>query len=126
MVANPFRPMIARQRFASPAQTDLIRTSDVVSDENGWRVRVALPGIAPENVQVDVTAHALRVRAAERDASGEVIRYERELHVPEAVDPQQITATCRNGLLELRLPLKESARPRRITVTTAEPKQLNG
>jgi HSP20 family protein len=124
-LASPFRPIQPRQRWLAPATDDLLRSTDVVSDEDGWRIRVALPGIAPEHVDVDVVADSLLIRAAEQETSGHVIRYERRLSVPETVDAQQITATCRNGLLELHLPLKNAARPRRITVTVPEPKQLN-
>jgi HSP20 family protein len=123
-LANAFPPMGIRQQWVAPATHDLLRSSDVVSDENGWRIRVALPGVSPENVHVDVAANRLRIRASEQEGHGEVIRYERELSVPDSVDTQQITATCRNGLLELRLPLKDAVRPRRITVTAVEPKQL--
>jgi HSP20 family protein len=123
-LANGFPPMSIRQPWVVPATHDLLRSSDVVSDEDGWRIRVALPGISPENVHVDVAANRLRIRASEQEGHGEVIRYERELSVPDSVDTEQITATCRNGLLELRLPLKDAVRPRRIAVTAVEPKQL--
>jgi HSP20 family protein len=122
-LANAFSPMGIRQHWVA-ATPDLLRSSDVVSAEDGWRIRVALPGLSPENVHVDVAANRLRIRASEQDGHGEVIRYERELCVPDGVDTQQITATCRNGLLELHLPLKDAVKPRRITVTAVEPKPL--
>jgi Hsp20/alpha crystallin family len=56
-------------------------------------------------------------------------RFEREFAVPDEVDADHVQATYRNGMLELTLPLKEGAKPRRIDVQaapeTAEVKQLH-
>jgi HSP20 family protein len=45
--------------------------------------------------------------------------YHREFAVNESIDESKITATLRNGVLELTLPKREQARPRKIEVTSA-------
>jgi HSP20 family protein len=98
---------------------------DVSTEEHGWHLRVALPGIAPEDVDVSVAANILHLRAVER--SGDQVRalYEQSVTVPEMVDIDKIGATCRNGLLDVFLPFKEAVEPRRIEVSTEGAKQLS-
>jgi len=45
--------------------------------------------------------------------------YYREFALKETIDESKIRATLRNGVLELELPKKEQARPRRIEVSSA-------
>jgi HSP20 family protein len=100
-----------------------MRSTDVVADEHGWRVRVALPGVAPEHVSVNVAGQTLHIRAIQESGDTSV-RYERRLNIPETADPDRIAATYRNGLLEIALPLRESAKPRQVAIVTEEAKQL--
>lgn len=110
-----WKPFDERQRF----------TETVDSADDGYRVRIPLPGIAPENVTVDVTGRTVHVRAIERDGDTEVMRYEEVLTLPASVDATQVSATLRHGLLELTLPYQDAVKPRRIAIETEEPKQLS-
>ncbi len=92
--------------------------------DDGYRVRIPLPGIAPENVTVDVAGRTIHVRALERDRDTEMTRYEEVLTLPASVDAEKIGATFRHGLLELTLPYQDAVKPRRIAIETEEPKQL--
>jgi hypothetical protein len=40
--------------------------------------------------------------------------------LPAVIDQEQVTASFKNGLLELRLPKSEAAKPKRITIAGAE------
>ena len=107
--------------------------ADVRRDGEKWYVSMALPGIAPEDVHIDIVGQTLRVRG-ERTASNatqpfinEITygRFEREFTLPEEIDAKHVQATYRHGMLELVLPLAEAAKPHRITVKAApENKQL--
>lgn len=92
--------------------------------DDGYRVRIPLPGISPENVTVDVTGRTVHVRAIERDGDTEVTRYEEVLTLPASVDAEKVGATYRHGLLELTLPYQDTVKPRRIEIETEERKQL--
>jgi len=96
---------------------------DVVPDENGWRLRVALPGVSPENLEVNLNGQKVHIRAnEERDTI--TTRFEETVALPDSVDVEKITAMFRHGLLELTLPLKEAVKPHRIEISTETPKQL--
>lgn len=97
---------------------------DVRTDDDGWRLRVAVPGIAPEDVDVQVAHNRLQIRALERNGDQAAARYERTITVPDAVDLDRIGATCRHGMLEVHLPFKEAIRPRRIAVSSEPARQL--
>lgn len=102
----------------------MIPSTDVVAREDGWQIGVALPGVAPENVEVNVTGQTVHIRAIEREGDAITTRYEQMVMVPDTVDAEKIAATFRHGLLELTLPVKEAVKPRRIEISTEAPKQL--
>jgi HSP20 family protein len=90
----------------------------------GRRVRIALPGIAPENIEVSVAGRTVHVRAAEKHGDTEVTHYEEVFTLPESIDTEKISASYRHGLLELMLPYKEAVKPRRIEIAANGQKQL--
>jgi HSP20 family protein len=92
--------------------------------DDGYRVRIPLPGVAPEDVTVDVTGRHVHVRAIERDGETEVGRYEEVLTLPASVDAEKVGATFRHGLLELTLRYHDTVTPRRIEIVTQDPKQI--
>jgi len=123
-----------------PRQTDgswaaFSPAAEVRREGDQWRITVALPGIAPEQVDIDVIGRTLRVRGerkADQGSPDPVVseitygRFEREFTLPEEIDAKHVQATYRHGLLELVLPLSEGAKPHRIEITNAsETKQLS-
>jgi HSP20 family protein len=100
-------------------------TASISGVDDGYRVRIPLPGIAPEDVTLDVTGRTIHVRAIERDGGTTVTRYEEVLTLPASVDAEKVSATFRHGLLELMLPYQDAVKPRRIEIATNEPKQLS-
>jgi HSP20 family protein len=45
-------------------------------------------------------------------------KFEREFTLPADLDADRVKAQYRDGVLELTLPIKESAKPRRIEIST--------
>lgn len=121
---DTFDRLVNRWRSGS-AWNESPNYAPVSGVDDGYRVRIPLPGIAPENVTVDVTGRTVHVRAIERDGDTEVMRYEEVLTLPASVDAEKVGATFRHGLLELTLPYQDAVKPRRIAIETEEPKQLS-
>ncbi len=102
---------------------------NVFTDDDGLVVRAEVPGIAPEKLSVLVEDGQLTIsgeRAAPDPADGGVHRRERQfgrfsrtLQLPPDVDPEQVTAECRNGVLTVRLAKHPAAKPRQIAVRAA-------
>jgi HSP20 family protein len=108
--------------------------ADLRRDGDTWKVSLALPGITPDNVDIEIVGRTLRVRGertAEEKAEpvmSEITygRFEREFTLPDEIDAPRVQATSRHGMLELVLPLTEGAKPHRIAVKAApEGKQLH-
>jgi HSP20 family protein len=108
--------------------------ADLRRDGDMWKVSLALPGVSPDKVDIDIVGRTLRVRGERtpevktEPVMSEITygRFERELTLPEEIDAKHVQATYRHGMLELVLPLAEGAKPHRIAVKAApEGKQLH-
>jgi HSP20 family molecular chaperone IbpA len=101
----------------------------VIETASEYRVEVELPGIAPEDVDVDLQSGILKVRGkvAPRKESDLRVRvrefdqgdFVRTLRLSDSVDSGRISAETKNGLLTLRLPKQGALVPRTIPVTSA-------
>jgi HSP20 family protein len=129
---NPVEDMFSMQRefdrLFNQFWTDLpTRTANgqspsflVNSTDDGWRVDVPLPGIDPQNVNLEVAGSTLTIRAEESGEEQErALRYEQSFTVPQFLDLEKITASHKHGMLRLTVPLKESVKPRRIQIQGA-------
>jgi HSP20 family protein len=109
--------------FAPPA--------DLVEDEDGITVYLDVPGVRPEDLEIELENDVLVVRGARpfpyRAEGGEgaaVVRrtergfgrFERSLRVPQGLDPNTVEASLRDGVLTLRIPKPEQLKPHRIEV----------
>ena len=120
-----FGRCVSDERAGTPAAW--IPATEVESGEEGWKIRVALPGIDPQDVHIDLHGNTLTVSGertrVERDGRGgssefRYGRFERAFTLPASVDPEKVGADYVHGVLELTLPLAETARPRRIAIGT--------
>ena len=103
----------------------------VNTTEDGWHIDVPLPGIDPENVNLEVAGNTLQIRVNQpsdkRNQATRMSGYEQTFTIPPFLDVEKLSATHRHGMLQLTLPLKESVKPRRIQISTEheDKKQLD-
>lgn len=104
---------------------------NVGSTPDAVEVLALAPGLAPGDFEVSVDK-GLLVISGERKSElpqqgqGDGINlyaqerfagsFKRVVSLPDDVDAQNVQATCKDGLLRIRVPRQESARPRRIEV----------
>lgn len=89
----------------------------VTTTDDGWRIDVPLPGIDPQNVNLDAAGHSVTIRAEQPASSNtSAARYEQSFAVPQFLDVERMSASYRHGMLQLTLPLKDSVKPRRIHI----------
>ena len=96
----------------------------VNTTDEGWQVDVPLPGIDPQNVNLEVAGTTLTIRAEQSGDNGErALRYEQSFTVPQFLDLEKITASHKHGMLRLKVPIKDSVKPRRIEIEGAGDKK---
>ncbi len=94
--------------------------------KEAYEVRVELPGVPKDGVSVNLeesvlTIHARRKPSAPADSKPlhrelSDLDYVLRLRLNTEVDEEKMTAGLADGVLTLRLPVKETAKPRRIEV----------
>lgn len=103
---------------------------EINREGDGWKVAVPVPGIEPEHIAIEVDGRTLHIRGEQQRNDGRngaaYGRLEQQLTLPGDIDTEKVTARYHLGMLELTLPLKESAKPRRISIdTTKDVRQLH-
>ncbi len=99
--------------------------TDILEREDGFHIFMDLPGVASEDLVIDLEQNELTVRATSSYEAGEsqVMRnefgplaYKRVFTISEMVDRENIKAVIKDGVLDLFLPKADSMKPRRIEI----------
>jgi HSP20 family protein len=95
---------------------------------NDLWVDIDLPGVAADSVDINVERNVLTVsaeRSWERQEGEQVYlaerhrgRFRRQVHLGDGLDADRIEARYDDGVLRLRIPVAETAKPRKIEVQT--------
>ena len=102
---------------------------DVIDRDDHILVRATLPGVDKDDLEVSTTDHTVTIRGKTRHESreekGEFYRCEitsgnflRTLTLPAPVDETKTLASYRDGMLELTLPKRESAKRHTVKIET--------
>jgi len=123
--------------FENPRGLDLgISGRGVLPPVNVFRkdddvvIRLEVPGFAPEELTVENRGQTLQVSGkravSEEPAEGAYHRRERmvgefsrSIQLPRDVDPALAAASCKHGVLTVRVPARAEVKPRQIAVTSA-------
>ena len=143
MRTDPFRELdrLTQQVFGNTPGTWTRPTAmpmDAYRAGNEFVVAFDLPGISPEAIELDVERNVLTVKAERRPvASGEHVEmqvaerplgvFSRQLFLGDTLDTDHNDAAYDAGVLTLRIPIAEKAKPRKISIanTDSEPTQIN-
>ena len=101
---------------------------DVHEDKENFRIRVELPGMKREDIEVSLQDGALVItgeRQAEKITEGTEVhrqeryygKFSRALTLPAAVSGDKVKAQYKDGILTVTLPKAEEAKPKAITVS---------
>ena len=100
---------------------------DVIESENDYSVICELPGIEQKDVDLSIASNVLTIKGAKKgereEKKGKYFRkeswsgsFQRTLPLPSSVDPEKVEAELKDGVLAVKLPKKEEAKPKSITV----------
>jgi HSP20 family protein len=131
MRTDPVRDLdrLTQQVLGTPSRPAAMPI-DAYRNGEEFIVHFDLPGVDATSIELTVeknvlTVHATRERVAAEGTEMLVAErphgsFSRQLFLGETLDTEQIDANYAQGVLTLRLPIAERAKPRRVTVTTSE------
>jgi HSP20 family protein len=113
---------------AGPSAPPTAMPMDAYRSGDAFVVVLDLPGVTPESIDLELDRDVLTVKAERRPAvTGDGVEmqiaerpsgsFSRRLFLGDALDTSRIAAHYDAGVLTLRIPVVEQARPRRIAVT---------
>jgi HSP20 family protein len=136
MRTDPFRELdrLTQQVFGNNTGTWSRPTAmpmDAYRSGDTFVVAFDLPGVDPDAVELDVERNVLTVKAERRPMpSGEHVEmqvaerprgvFSRQLFLGDTLDTDRIDASYEAGVLTLRIPIAERAKPRKIAITNAD------
>ncbi|MFZ1165227.1 Hsp20/alpha crystallin family protein [Mycobacterium sp.] len=126
MRTDPFRDLDRfTQRVSGTAARPAIMPMDAWRQGEEFFVEFDLPGIREESLDLDIERNVVTVRAErpEVDPDREMLATERprgifsrQLVLGENLDTDRIEASYEAGVLRLRIPVAEKAKPRKIAI----------
>ncbi|HEX6754353.1 MAG TPA: HSP20 family small heat-shock protein [Mycobacteriales bacterium] len=130
MRTDPFRELdrLTQQVFGTqgtPARPSVM-PMDAWRDGETFVVEFDLPGVNADSIDLDVERNVVTVRAERPDRGGDVEMiaaerprgvFSRQLILGDNLDVDSIAASYDSGVLTLRIPVAEQAKPRKIAVS---------
>ena len=116
----------ARSDVAARNQATMLPPVDVIEDPTGITLLADLPGVPKDKLSLHVEGDSLSIEgdvAIEMPEGMEasyaevnLARYRRVFTLSKELDPAKVSAELANGVLKLRIPKAEHAKPRRIEI----------
>ena len=123
---DPFRELDRVHRATSAwMPMDAVRRGDAVE------LRFDLPGVAPDTLDVDIERNVLTVKAERHwtPGDGEQVlarertqgTFSRQVLLGDALDADRLEASYEHGVLTVRIPVAEQAKPRKVQIHVGSP-----
>lgn len=133
MRTDPFRDLdrLTQQLMGTTSRPTLM-AMDAWRDGDEFVVEFDLPGVDPESVELDVERNVLTIKAERPSLNGdrELIAAERprgvfsrQLILGDNLDTESVGASYSSGVLTVRIPVAEQAKPRKIQISHESDRQ---
>jgi len=127
MRTDPFRDLDRlAQQVAGTTIHPAAMPIDAYRDGDSFFVHFDLPGVSPESIEVTVEQNVLSVHATRSRTAGEGAEllvaerphgtFSRQLFLGETLDTEHLVADYNDGVLTLRIPVAERAKPRKVEI----------
>jgi len=135
MRSDPFRELDRLTREVFGPDRPGAMPMDAYRSGDDFIVHFDLPGADPETIDLDVERNVLNLRAERKSPAPEGVEmiaaerptgtFTRQLFLGETLDTERIDASYDAGVLTLRIPVAEQAKPRKIPISGgSERKQI--
>ncbi|MEU1753499.1 Hsp20/alpha crystallin family protein [Micromonospora matsumotoense] len=131
MRTDPFREIdrLAEQLFGTTSRPAVMHL-DAWRDGDHFHAAFDLPGVDPDSIDCTVERNVLTVRAQRRRPTTDTVElvaaerpmgtFSRQLFLGDTLDTDRLEAAYEHGVLTLRIPIAERAKPRRVPVTAGD------
>ena len=130
MRTDPFRELDRlAEALGTPARPSAMPI-DAYRSGDSFLVQFDLPGVQADAIDLTVERNVLTVHASRSRAAADGVEmivaerpqgtFSRQLFLGETLDADHIEAEYANGVLTLRLPVADSAKPRKVSVKATE------
>lgn len=131
-----FAQSFVRPTWGSTGTAVMGVAMDVLETEQGYQVKVLLPGVKPEDIELSVQQNTLTIKGqfpslVKPDQQGNwlvqeigVGSFERSITFPKPIDVDKIDTSFEQGVLSISVPVSEASRPKRISITGGQPQQV--
>lgn len=129
---NPYRQIARHKNWddRNERNSEEARVSfpiDIRTSEEDYMVQAFLPGVLPEDLDVVIESNIVTIKGElkiERNEDDQYLlkerpfgMFQRSFELPDDVDAEKVEAELKNGVLSLRLPKSELAKPRKIKIS---------
>jgi HSP20 family protein len=116
-----------RRKVAATQERDLAPAVDIREEESRYLLSADIPGVEREKIEITLEEGVLTLKGERRGESatnGQNYRrrerrqgaFIRQFSLPETVDTQNISATVKDGVLDIVIPKQAKPQPTRITI----------
>lgn len=99
---------------------------DIFETDEGLTVIADMPGLDKENLSIGIDQGILTIEGSAGNVKAEshlfeefsVTGYYRQFRLPDSIDPDKTGAELKDGVLTLKLPKAEAAKPKKIAIKT--------
>lgn len=135
MRTDPFRDLdrLTQQVFGNQARP-VAMPMDAWREGDQFVVELDLPGVDPSTIDLDVERNVLTIGAERKskiDGDKDVVAAERptgtfsrQLILGDTLDTENVSANYEAGVLALRIPIREQAKPRKIEISSGDKQQM--
>ncbi len=140
--SSPFRSLLPRDLFEDffdqylqgngGGLTEMMQASmDVAETEQAFEVKLDLPGVSADDVEIQIDNNTLTVRGKREESSEEkdeekqyhrIERYSgsfaRSVVLPNSVNEDETAAEFKDGVLKIVIPKSPEAKPRKIKISS--------
>ncbi len=99
---------------------------DIREDKENYTINAEIPGFDEKDISVFVEKHVLTIEGKKEEEKVDdrkylvkeraVRNFSRSFTLPDDLDEEKVSASFKNGVLEITLPKTEKAQPKRIEV----------
>lgn len=132
MRTDPFRELDRLvQHVAGTPSRPTAMPMDAYRNQDTFLVQFDLPGVGPDSIELVVEKNVLTVHAQRQRPTGaedvEMVAAERpqgtfsrQLFLGDTLDPDRIEAEYEAGVLSLKIPIAEKAKPRKVEIKSRD------